>query len=351
MTSKIFKSPLVSVLMPAYNREKYIGEAIESVLVQTYTHWELIIVDDGSRDSTAEIVKSYQAKDSRIILYQFPENKGIPYARNQCLELAKGEYLANLDSDDIALPDRLEKQVQFMEENPEVGICGGKYVFIDEQNKKVNEPFLMPTEDKEIKANFFLYKAHVFNTTLLIRKRVIGNVKYNIKFTYAQDLKFYSDVLHNVTFANLDKVLVLYRQHKGKVSVLAQKEQFSFAKQAIQSLLEKLNFSMSKTEIATHLKFVFNEPQQDLASLKDLIVWLEKLVFYHNPKEKIFDQALLRQKVAEMWLKVCLANTSKGFKVWLIYQKSRLKDFKIGKKNQLTFLMDCILKRKSTYLP
>ncbi len=344
-------NPLVSVLMPAYNREKYIGEAIESISTQTYPNWELIIVDDGSTDSTAEIVKSYQAKDNRIILYQFPENKGIPYARNKCLELAKGEYLANLDSDDIALPERLEKQVKFMEKNPEVGVCGGRYVFIDEENKKLNMPFSMPTEDKEIKINFFLYKAHVFNTTLLIRKRVIRNIRYDTGFAYAQDLKFYADVFHYTILANLNEVLVSYRQHTSKVSVLAKQAQLSFAKQAIQSMLENLSFSMSKAEIITHLKFVFQEPQQDFAFLKDLIIWLEKLVLLHNPEERIFDQTLLRQKVAEMWLKVCLANTSLGFKVWLLYQKSKLKDFRIGLKNQLVFLLDCLLKRKSTYLP
>lgn len=342
-------SPLVSVLMPAYNREKYIGEAIESVLAQTYTHWELIIVDDGSTDRTAEIVKSYQAKDKRIILYQFAENKGIPYARNQCLALAKGEYLANLDSDDIALPERLEKQVKFMEENPEVGICGSKYVFIDDKNRKINEAFYMPTENEEIKVNLFLYQAHVFNTTLLIKKRVIKNVKYRLNYNYAQDLKFYADMFHLTKFANLDEILVSYRLHKTKVSVLAKQEQLSFAKQAIQSLLENLKFSMSNTEITTHLKFVFNEIPQNIDFFKNLIVWLEKLVFYHNPKEGIFDQVLLKQKVSQMWLKLCLSNTSLGWKVWWIYHKSKLKDFKIGKKNQLLFLMDCILKRKSTY--
>lgn len=111
------KNNLVSIIMPAYNAEKYIGEAIESVIAQTYKDWELVIVDDCSKDKTAEIAQSYVTKDSRIKLYKLKQNKGVANARNVAMEKAQGQYIVFLDSDDMWLPEKLAKQIEFMREN------------------------------------------------------------------------------------------------------------------------------------------------------------------------------------------------------------------------------------------
>lgn len=108
---------LVSIIMSAYNVEKYIAEAIESVLKQTYTNWELIIVNDCSIDATEQLAKKYQEQDERIKLHSLPENKGVANARNIALQNAVGRYIAFLDSDDIWLPEKLEKQLDFMKIN------------------------------------------------------------------------------------------------------------------------------------------------------------------------------------------------------------------------------------------
>jgi len=111
------KSPLVSVVMPAYNCEDYIGMAIESVLKQYYQNWEIIIADDCSKDGTTEIVEDYKKKDSRIFYIRLPKNRGAAVARNKAIEKASGEYLAFLDSDDLWYPEKLKEQIGFMEEN------------------------------------------------------------------------------------------------------------------------------------------------------------------------------------------------------------------------------------------
>ena len=108
---------LVSIIMPAYNAEKYIAEAIESVLKQTYRNWELIIVNDCSIDATEQIVKKYQEQDQRIRLCSLIKNKGVANARNTAIKNAVGRYLAFLDSDDMWLPEKLEKQIGFMKRN------------------------------------------------------------------------------------------------------------------------------------------------------------------------------------------------------------------------------------------
>ena len=114
--------PKLSVIMPAYNAEKYIGEAIESILNQTFTDFEFIIIDDGSSDHTADIIKGFH--DERIRFIQNEKNSGVANTLNKGLELSQGEYIARMDADDISLPARFEKQVAFMEANPDVAVVG-----------------------------------------------------------------------------------------------------------------------------------------------------------------------------------------------------------------------------------
>ena len=125
---------LVSVIVPAYNCEKFIGETIDSVLAQTYKNWEMIIVDDCSSDHTRDIVLEFASQDSRIKYYFLQENSGAAVARNTAMERAKGEYMAFLDSDDIWLPEKLEKQLSFMKEN-DVAFSSTSYELIDEESK------------------------------------------------------------------------------------------------------------------------------------------------------------------------------------------------------------------------
>jgi len=113
----------VSIVMSVYNAQKYLDEAIESILNQTYSNFEFIIINDGSTDKSLEIIENYAKKDSRIIVIN-RENKGLIYSLNEGIRKANGKYIARMDADDISLPQRLEKQVEFMEKNKNIGICG-----------------------------------------------------------------------------------------------------------------------------------------------------------------------------------------------------------------------------------
>src|SRR5690625_120229 len=123
----IEKEPLVSIITPAYNAARFIGETIESVLAQTYENWEMIIVDDCSTDDTREIVQSYQEKDSRIKLFTLDKNSGSGVARNKAMDEAKGRFIAFLDSDDLWYPEKLRRQIAFMLDNG-VAFTFTKYV-------------------------------------------------------------------------------------------------------------------------------------------------------------------------------------------------------------------------------
>lgn len=136
---------LVSVIMPAYNAEKYIEEAIRSVLAQTYSNWELVIVNDASKDGTEEIIKRYQTLDKRIKFHSLTENKGVANARNVAMQNSIGQYLAFLDSDDLWLPEKLAKQIQFMQAKGYV-FTYHAYRTLNEVDKKLGKIISVPTK-------------------------------------------------------------------------------------------------------------------------------------------------------------------------------------------------------------
>src|ERR1700681_1475187 len=127
------KTPLVSVVLPVYNGERYLTQSINSILFQTYSNWELIIINDGSSDNTENLILNYP--DKRIKYISNDGNKGIIYSLNKGLEKAKGEFIARLDADDVALPFRIEKQVEFLTENTDYAMCGSYFQTIDSNGK------------------------------------------------------------------------------------------------------------------------------------------------------------------------------------------------------------------------
>lgn len=163
------KEKLVSIIMPTYNCAKFIGETIDSVLRQTYKNWELIIADDCSKDNTEEVVKKY-LKDKRIIYKKLETNQGAAMARNTAMELANGNYMAFLDSDDIWKEDKLEKQIKFMNDNNYNFICSA-YEQIDEQSNKIGK-IIYP----KVKADYnrILLDCPVGNSTVIYNADNMG---------------------------------------------------------------------------------------------------------------------------------------------------------------------------------
>ena len=206
--------PLVSVVMPAYNGEKYIGEAIESVLNQTYGNLELIIVEDKSEDNTLCVIQKYE--DARIHLYMNSENKGIAYSTNLAIQNSAGKYIALLDDDDIALPKRLEWQVDFMEKHEEVDILGGRSAMIDEKGAFIRYDKEPIYNSKYIHANLLFYNKKFANGTTMIRSDFIRkyDLKYQDNCLGMQDFKFFIDSSKVGTLTTVDYLVHLKRIHE-----------------------------------------------------------------------------------------------------------------------------------------
>ena len=200
-------SKLVSIVIPNYNSKKYIAKTLDSVISQTYTNWECIVVDDCSTDDSVEVIKEYQQKDKRIKLYQQEKNSGVANVRNVGIANAKGDYIALLDSDDLWTEDKIERQVELLENTGEkIAYCS--YDFIDEKGNSIKRPFIVP---KKTNFNKMLVKCVLSASTVLIDAELLKDHPFNPDF-YHEDYVLWMQLLKIPIGAVGDKkVLMHYR--------------------------------------------------------------------------------------------------------------------------------------------
>ena len=206
--------PLVSVIMPCYNMASYVADSIKSVVAQTYPHWELLIVDDASTDKTVSIIESYVQTDSRIRLAIKTQNSGIADTRNQCIQMAQGQFLAFLDADDIWHPEKLEKQLNFMFEK-NVGFTYSTYDWIDEEGNTLNR-FINTIGNLDYET--YLRNTIIGCSTVMVNKAITGEVVVP-KFRTSEDTATWLDILRKGFLAYaIDEPLVSYRIRRKSAS-------------------------------------------------------------------------------------------------------------------------------------
>ena len=206
--------PLVSVIMPCYNMEMFVADSIQSVIGQTYPHWELLIVDDASTDQTAEIVEGFCADDKRIRFKRQPAHSGIADTRNRCIRIAQGHYLAFLDADDIWHPEKLDFQVRFMAAN-NIGFSYSSYDWIDENGGKLNKSI---NAIGDLDYNAYLRNTIIGCSTVMIDKRIVGDVLVP-RFRTSEDTATWLNILKKGFKAYaIENILVSYRIRRKSAS-------------------------------------------------------------------------------------------------------------------------------------
>lgn len=206
--------PLVSVLMPVYNGGKYLGEAIKSILNQTYTNLELIICNDASTDDSKEVIQGFD--DVRICYVENETNRGIVGTRNRLFSLAKGKYFSIMDCDDVALPEKIELQIDFMERHPEYGICGTWARKVNDKNETTGY-IQMPPKDVYIRINL-LFQSSFVQSSVIISREALGALSYDPGFPVAEDYDLWERISHRTRMYNLPEFLLLYRWHGENIS-------------------------------------------------------------------------------------------------------------------------------------
>jgi len=203
--------PCISVVMPVYNSQRFVGQAVESILNQTYRDFELIIVDDGSTDGSYDILQDYARSDDRIVLVR-QANGGVAAASNRGLAVSRGEFLARMDHDDIAMPYRFQRQVEYLKSHPECLAVGGKVLMIDTEGYPIRVCDVALTHE-EIEARMPSNWA-IFHPTMMARIQAMRSIGgYSIEFSNMEDLDLYLKLAEHGRLANIPEVLLQYRQH------------------------------------------------------------------------------------------------------------------------------------------
>lgn len=217
------KKPGISVLMPAYNCEPYVGAAIESVLAQTWGDFELLIADDRSTDGTWRVLQDYARKDGRIKLFRNERNMGVSKTRNFLIQNASGEYIAWQDSDDISYPHRLEVQRMRLERDPQTAIVGGYLHFMDGNGRPLHVR-TYPAADAELRRHIFKYSP-VSQPVAMIRRSTLKKAgSFDERLRQAEDLDLSFRLGRHGTFANIEEPLLYYRFHQQSLSAGKLKE-------------------------------------------------------------------------------------------------------------------------------
>lgn len=304
---------LVSVIMSVYNGEKYLVQAIDSILNQTYQNFEFIIIEDCSTDNSLDILEEYAKKDSRIKIIKKEKNigiKGFIENLNLGISIAVGKYIARMDQDDVSLPERFQKQVDFLENNPEITLVGAQLNLINEQNKITGEAIAALQHRDIVKR--ITSQIQLFHPVIMFRKD--QNIQYREKFLYCEDYDLYLNLItQGKKLANLNEKLLNYRILANSISrkddVFTKKLMLEKALYFYQSRkkngsdfyenfenkevleINNINYKNSKSELFFAMDAAIK------LNRKDKLIFLLKKIKKHYPKDRIASKYHLFSKL------------------------------------------------------
>lgn len=276
----------ISVIMPVYNGEKYLNEAIDSILCQTFYDFEFIIINDSSTDNTENIIKSYN--DERIVYIKNETNLGVAGTLNVGLKMAKGEYIARMDADDISLPNRFETQINFMENNPDVAVIGSSVEFIG--SKSGIFEYSETIDHSKIDLIFCSCLAH---PSVVIRKSVIDEgFLYDNEFDKVEDYYLWIKISEKYKLCSLKDVLVKYRIHENQITQNYSDEYKHKFYKVKKYQLDKMNVDYTDDEIFAYFSYCINEFDVNIHFV-DFCNLLNK-IFVNNIDFKVYNQKILK---------------------------------------------------------
>jgi len=335
---------VLSVVMPVYNGERYLKEAIDSVLNQTFRDFELLIINDGSSDRSMDIVVSYT--DERIRILDNGQNRGIPYTRNRGLKEARGAYLAWCDCDDLLHPTRFEKQVDFMERHPGFGACGTLLKGFGEGRKGA----FKASDDPEIVKATLLFKPSMPNATVMLRMSKVRELGllYNPELPIAEDYEFVLRCSMHFPVTNLQEVLYWYRA--SETSIMTKFESLKQESDRIHQIVhsQALNYfgiKPSESELQIHRLITSEELIEEYASLKSCFEWLKRLETV-NQENHVYEEKAFRKVLANQFIFASKKASKLGFRTWRFYLSKAPSSFGFaGLPEILKLTIRCIIRK------
>ena len=317
-------TPKISVLMATYNTPiEWLSKAIESVLTQTLSDFEFIIVDDCSTQSIASVKEKYT--DSRIRWVKNDYNLGLTKSLNRILTMARGKYIARMDADDISLPHRFETQVNYMEQHPEVIVCGSYRRAFGKENK--DEIWNIPRTREEQQVQLFFSNCGLTHPTAMFRKSMLDEfgIIYNENYVKAQDYGIWVQCTRYAPMAMIRKVLLQYRKSEQQISTAGRVNQLENDRKIKLDQLVSLGIKATDEEKDMHIAFCREKTYDDVDKLEEWVNRLRKA----NAKTKYFNQVVFERVLEKRWYDWCKKayRTEKRMDARDAYKRARKLEF------------------------
>ena len=307
--------PLISVILPVYNAENYVATAIESILMQTFTDFELLIFNDGSSDRSKEIIQGYN--DPRIKLFDDNINAGLVARLNMGIELATGKYIARMDADDVCLLERFKKQVDFLESNPENGVCGAwTYELAPPGTRQRVYKYVETHEEicvKLLRHNSFAHPVVMMRRSILMDH----GIRYEQEYFPSEDFRLWTRLKQFTRFYNIPQTLLYYRVHPNQTSILELENKKSTGIKI--QLISELLGGLTANEEALYVDIIMQQYRKDSSYLSDLYRFINKII-KTNKVKKLYDRALLAKEFESISISItkkCYPQNKKVIFLWL----------------------------------
>jgi hypothetical protein len=300
-------APAVTVLMPAYNAAPHLTEALESILRQTFSDFEFVVVDDGSTDDTPSILRA--CADPRLSVLANERNFGVIGSLNRGLEAATGEFVARMDADDVALPKRLERQVNFLRNSPQIGLCGTWFETFGGARSAVVRP---PTDPDDLAARLF-YESPLGHPTVMFRRKLFEEheLRYSRECLHAEDFDLWTKVARVTKLANIPEVHLRYRWHDKQVTNLSKARQRQSVRGILLRQLRLLRPGVGEAECEMHVAIMTNQFSRAPGPGPEQVEsWLLGLIGSNDQSKEGFPRRAFRRAIAVVWWRFCSSRAS-----------------------------------------
>ena len=335
-------TPRISCVLAVCNGEAYLRESIQSIQAQTFRDWELIVVDDGSTDRTPKILDQFQREDARIRIFSH-EKQGLVASLNHGIMMARGEYIARMDADDVSMPERFAIQLEYLDGHHDIGVCGSSIETFGADSSEVVE---YPGEDGVIRCQLLFSSSLAHPVTMFRRSLILHHrLFYNERALHAEDYDLWVRAAQHTRFANIPLVLLRYRTHPHQIGHRFGGKMDESSQTIRLTQLARLGISATAEEAQLHHHISRWKFESSTTFLSSTRAWFDKLIKM-NGSAKVYPEAELVTVLGRRWSDVCLSATHEGlhtlFEFW---RAPRMAAAVWSPRQHLKFVVKCLLRK------
>ena len=289
----MIENPEISVIMPVFNSSKYLKEAMQSIMNQSFENFEFIILNDNSTDESLKIIKEFQLIDKRIVLINKTENFGPSLLRNEGIEIAKAAFIAFMDADDVAVSQRFIKQIEVLKNNNDIGLCGSWFKLFGEN---IEDQIIRHYEfHDDLKINFLL-ECFIGNPTVMLKKSLLKDLRFKNEYRVMGDYELWARFIQTTKFYNIQQVLVNYRWHQDNITKTTNVDRQKIHLSIQTSQLNDFGIDLNTPNLDCYFLSLEFKERQNHEKIKNIIN-SGKFLIEKNLELKIFNQKILENKI------------------------------------------------------